>query len=310
MDTINGLDFCIYQEQPEFGKLINYKALKADPLSFRFCWIKSSEGELLPTDKGAYPVLDFKRQVEGARSVGFEQVNPYHFYYYHVPQGDGKFYILSPQRQAEAFAASCEGFEFDHPMTDCEDPFVDPFLQWSNTETANVALAFARKLNLHLKTYHAEVTKLLGRPDIYTGDWWWKKMANLLLLNGFTHELVWANDYKFIVANYTGKEPIVPPGIVREQVIAWQYTSTPKVAIQGIPVGMIGPGLNVDLERWVGTEAQWNEWVGKAPIPPVEAPPEPITLEKLAQQFANLDGRVKKIEALPWYRQFFPIVDK
>lgn len=55
-----------------------------------------------------------------------------------------------------------------------------------------------------------------------------------------------------------------------------------------------------DWNVFYGSEAELMAWVRKTPV--VVEPPDPeLTLE-------SLDARLKKIEALPWYQQFFSMV--
>lgn len=268
--TINGLDISMYQEIEWQNKYIDWQALANDPRDFQYIWIKAAEGELAHPSPDAYPVYVFDRQVAGAKSAGcFKQINPYHFYYYQVPwdydeNGNIIYYVLSPTKQAEALAAALQGVKYVHPLTDIEAPHVIEFMLWNDTESANKAIAFARKLNAHLKKYHEEVTRLCGKPDIYTGAWWWDVFASLLIDNGYASELEWAKSYKFYIANYTPDGPIIPVGIPRENILAWQYTSTPKVPVLSIPTSN-----NVDMADWVGTEIQWKEWSGQE----IEEPP-------------------------------------
>lgn len=259
--TIMGLDISVYQEQPQYGKLIDWKALKTDPLNFRFIWIKCAEGVGLSN----YPITDVTRQVVGAKSVNFEAICGYHFYYYQwFSTVANRWYPLSAIDQAKTFydAYNQSGFPTIHPMTDIEDPFVGQFLVWSDTATANAALAFARKLNAHLKLYHESITNLFGiRPDIYTGAWWWDRMASIMFANGFGYELDWTKDYKFILADYVGNLDY-PIGITPQQTIAWQKTSTPVPPVQGIPTGHSVPGDALDIDQWMQSELEFNTWSG------------------------------------------------
>lgn len=278
--TINGLDISLYQEIDWQNKFIDWQALAKDPRNFQYIWIKAAEGELAYPSPSSYPVDVFDRQVTGAKSAGcFKQINPYHFYYYQVPwdydsNGNVTYYILNPTKQAEAFAAALKGVKYSHPLTDIEAPHVLDFLNWYDTDTINKAITFALKVNAHLKKYHEEVTRLCGKPDIYTGAWWWgwqdpndsRKgggFAKLLLDNGYASELAWIKEYKFYIANYTSGGVIVPVSVPRENVIAWQFTSTPKEPINSIP-----SSSNVDCAQWVGSDAQWNLWSGSDVIQP------------------------------------------
>lgn len=258
--TINGLDISSYQEQPAYGKLIDWTALKADPFNFRFIWIKCAEG----TDSTGY-VKDATRQAAGAKSVKFEAVNPYHFYYFQwFSTAANRWYTLNAADQARAFrnAAQDAGMLICHPMTDIEDPFVGQFLVWSDTATADKALAFARRLNAHLKAYHEAVEFEFGvKPDIYTGAWWWDRMGVLLLAN-YPAECEWWGAYRFILADYVGGLDY-PGGIAADQVIAWQFTSTPTPPVQGIPTGHVVPGDALDCDRWMLSETEFLKWTGQ-----------------------------------------------
>lgn len=289
---IKGLDINpFYQEQAEYNRLINWPALKADPLGFRFIWIKVGEG----TDDIGY-VAGAARCVIGAKGVSFEAINPYHYYLYQLfDTTKNIWYVLSASDQAQAFynAAKAAGFSLIHPMTDIEDPLIDQFLRWTDTASANKAIAFARKLNAHLRSYHQAITDLFKvRPDIYTGKWWLDKFCPLLILNGFGTELGWMKDYKFILADYDGALNI-PDYISTEQVIAWQETSSPAPDVKGIPTGRVRPGDALDIDRWMQSEEAFLIWCGKVTVPPVVIPPATgLTLEAL-------EARLKNVEALP-----------
>lgn len=258
--TITGLDISPYQENPPYNQFINWQELKADPLNFRFIWIKCSEG----TDDTGY-IETAARQVAGAKSVNFEAINPYHYYLYQWYSVEaGKWNVLSATEQAAAFyaASKAAGFPTHHPMTDIEDPLVGQFLQWHDTPTANAALAFAKKLNAHLKSYHEEIMRLFGvRPDIYTGAWWWDRMGSLLLSYA-PGECAWWADYKFILADYDGSLNY-PLGIPASQVIAWQLTSTPVPPVRGIPTGHSTPGDALDIDVWMQSDEEFRIWAGQ-----------------------------------------------
>lgn len=95
----------------------------------------------------------------------------------------------------------------------------------------------------------------------------------------------------------------------------WQHSSRIR------PAEYKGQGLQFDhgydWDRTNLTKAQLLKWIKFLPLE--EPPPVPpaLTLEsldaRLAEaeiQIADLDARLEKIEALPWYRQFFPVVQK
>jgi GH25 family lysozyme M1 (1,4-beta-N-acetylmuramidase) len=297
---IIGLDInAFYQEQEQFGRFIDWRALKADPLNFRFIWIKAGEG----TDDIGY-VAGAARCVTGAKSVAFEAINPYHYYLFQLfDVSTNTWYVLPAVDQAQAFynAASVAGFSLAHPMTDIEDPLIDQFLRWTDTASANRAIAFARKLNAHLRAYHQAITDVFGvRPDIYTGKWWLDKFCLLLILNGYRSDLDWMKDYKFVLADYDGTLNI-PDYISTEQVIAWQETSSPVPDVKGIPTGRVRQGDALDIDRWMQSEEKFLEWCGKVVVPPVPAPG--LTLE-------SLDARLKLIEKMPWYKINLPLAMK
>jgi hypothetical protein len=264
---INGLDICNYQEQPQYGKVINWPALKADVRNFRYIWIKIAEGSNLLN----YPVTDTVRQIAGVQSVKFEAINLYHYYWYRE-MINGIWQVISAQDQANIFLAASKqaGYISKHPMTDCEDPLVGQFLDFIDTASANKAVAFARALNAHLKAYHEAITAAFGiRPDIYTGAWWWDRFGALILAYALA-EATWWKDYKFILADYDGTMTL-PKGITADQVIAWQFTSTPKPPVAGIATGHLVAGDACDCEVWMQTDAAFTAWAGIASVvPPAE----------------------------------------
>lgn len=297
--SIFGLDISGYQEYD--WKFIDWPALKADPLNFRFIWIKCQEGSLLPADAGSYPLDVVKRQVAGAKSVGFEAINLYHFYWYQLQQNVGgvwKWVPLDPKAQARAFYETylLSGCEIRHPMTDIEDPLVGQFLTWYDTPTANAALAFARKLNASLQDYHAEIYRLFGvRPDIYTGKWWLDPWNKIMRSNGYDSELAWMDDHRWILADYDG-ELSVPSYIPLDNVIAWQRTSTPVPPVQGIPTGHVVPGDALDIDRWMLSDAEFQAWAQGGETPPVTPPVEPTDLERTV---AALDAWARSFPTYP-----------
>lgn len=257
---INGLDILAeYQEQAAYGKFIDWTALKADPLNFRFIWIKCSEGG----EDAAY-IEGAARCVRGARSVNFEAVNPYH-YYLHLWYGQ----IMSATYQANAFyrSAQASGFGKCRPMTDLEDPQIKAPCTFTDTEGANRAVAFARNLSKNLKAYHEAIAALFGvKPDIYTGKWWLDYWVPLLIKNGYGVEVAWMNDYRFILADYNGGLDY-PDYIPRDHVIAWQKTSSPVPPVQGIPTGRVVPGDALDIDQWLLGEPEFLEWAkGEQPM--------------------------------------------
>lgn len=259
--TINGLDiFADYQEQAQYGKLINWQLLKSDPLNFRFIWIKCSEG----TEWKSY-VVGAARCVRGAKSVQFEAINPYHFYLFQWCDGAGVWHVMSAVDQANAFhsAAVAAGFLTVHPMVDLEDPLIEQFLAWTDTASANRAIAFARALARHIKAYLEAVTQEFGvKPDCYSGWWWLRYWVPLLVNNGYTSEVAFLNDYKWILADYDGELNYPPMVIEQKNVIAWQRTSTPVPPVKGIPTGHVVPGDALDIDQWMQTEQAYQDWKG------------------------------------------------
>ena len=294
--TINGLDISLYQETDT--KFIDWPALKADPLNFRFIWIKCQEGTYLPTDAGGYNQAIVKRQIAGAQSVGFEAINLYHFYYFQLKfliNGVWTWKVLTPASLAVAFHQTylASGLKIAHPMTDMEDPLIMQFLPW--TTDPNKALSFARALNAHMKEYHQRLTDLFSvRPDIYTGKWWLDWFIPQVKYY-YPAETEWIKDYNFILADYDGTFTM-PAYLTLEQVIAWQWTSTPTPPVKGIPTGRIVPGDALDCDRWMRTDADFDKWSGNATTPP---PPTDL-VERIKLLEANdkaQDARLTKLEA-------------
>jgi GH25 family lysozyme M1 (1,4-beta-N-acetylmuramidase) len=264
MQKIMGIDINpFYQEQAQYKRFIDWRALKDDPLGLRFIWIKVSEG----TDGEGY-VEGAARCRAGAQSVKFEAVNPYHYYLYQWcdwSSGAAVWRVISAGEQARAFygAAQAAGFVGGHPMEDWEDPLIDAFVRWSDTESINKAIAFARKLNAHLRAYHQEIERLFGgRSDIYSGKWWLDKWVPLLIGNGYAAEVAWLKECYWILADYDGTLNI-PDYIPAEHVIAWQETSSPVPPVQGIPTGRVVPGDALDIDRWMLSDEEFLIWSGQ-----------------------------------------------
>ncbi len=274
---INGLDISTYQEQSQYGKLIDWPALKADPRNFRYIWVKIAEG----SDIRNYPVADTARQISGAMLVAFDAINTYHFHWYREFV-NGKWAIVPAQAQAQTYYDACALANFipRHPMTDCEDPLVGQFLDFHDTESANKALAFARGLNNHLKAYHQAITEIFGvRPDIYTGAWWWDRFGKLILAY-YPKEAAWWADYKFVLADYDGALNL-PAGITKDQVLAWQFTSTPNPPVSAIPTGHRVPGDALDCEVWMQSDDDFVKWCGKPVAPPITTLTDHDRIDKL-----------------------------
>lgn len=262
---INGLDISSYQENPQYNLFINWIELKADPRNFRFIWIKCSEG----TDYVNYK-SDATRQVIGAKSVKFEAINPYHFYLYQIfiPAED-KWVPLSAIDQAQTFfsgAVAC-GFPHGTPMVDLEDPSIRQFLVWTDTASANKALAFARGLAAHVKKYLEETSRLFEvKPDAYSGKWWYDLWVPMLISNGFGSEVAFLKDYYHILADYDG-ELNIPSYIPVDKVRAWQRTSSPMTVdpftpVRGIPTGRAVAGDALDCDEWLLSETEFAQWSG------------------------------------------------
>lgn len=284
---INGLDISSYQEQPQYGRLIDWKALKADPRNFRFIWIKVAEGASLSN----YNTDDAARQVAGAQSVSFEAINLYHYYWYRFYDTvAGKWVILPAADQAALFYDACVkiGYLPPKPMSDCEDPLVEGPLDFSNTPTANAALSFARGLNFHLRDYHQAITdKFKVRPTIYTGAWWWDKLT-VQIAAYYPHELDWMKDYFFTLADYDGTLNY-PKAVAPSQCIAWQFTSTPTPPVAGIPTGHLKPGDALDCEHWMLSDADFAAWSGTQQ--PAPAPqPAPTSWQQSIDAWARTMG--------------------
>lgn len=256
------LDCSLYQEQAVYGRFIDWFKLKADQqYKFQGVWIKIAEG----AGTGNYPLVDAKRQVDGAKLASFRAINGYHFYYFQwFSTVANRWYQINATEEAQTFAdawLAC-GVPGLHPMSDCEDPFVGKFLTWTDTVSANAAIAFARRLNAHLKKYHEEIAHLIGKkPDIYSGAWWWDRWGTLIL-QYYPDEALWWKDYKYILADYVGGLDL-PAGFTPDMVIAWQKTSTPPHPVDGIPTGHVVPGDALDVDQWMGTEEQFEEWCGE-----------------------------------------------
>lgn len=64
-----------------------------------------------------------------------------------------------------------------------------------------------------------------------------------------------------------------------------------------------------DWNYWLGTFDELKAWVKmEAPVQPPT--PSPVTLEDLDARLKVLEAEQAKIMALPWYKQFFPIITK
>lgn len=266
---INGLDiFADYQEQAQYGKLINWPLLKSDPLNLRFIWIKCSEGL-----QYAYYVEGAARCVRGATSVKFEAVNPYHFYLYQWcdwSSGAPVWRIYSATGQATTFYNGAKAANFPagcHPMPDLEDPLIDQFLKWTDTASANRAIAFARALNAHIKIYLQAIDTDFGvAATPYSGKWWLDKWVPLLINNGYASEVAWIKERYWILADYDGVFSL-PSYIPPDHVLAWQKTSSPVPYVLGIPTGRVVPGDALDIDEWMQSEAKFNEYCGKQETP-------------------------------------------
>lgn len=76
---------------------------------------------------------------------------------------------------------------------------------------------------------------------------------------------------------------------------------------------MNGEIWELDWDYWLGPFDTMLAWAKKvpAPIPPPVPVPDPVyTLETARSEIAAVKIRMAKIEALPWYQQFFPVVTK
>ncbi len=248
--TINGLDISVYQEYEAGGLLIDWQALAADPRAFKFCIVKATEGDHWGDGAGGYPEHTFERQFAGARSVKL-LTGAYHYY----------CSWISPIKQAQWFYEIAGDNDGEVPqMIDFEDPLVR-IPQIVDNASGNVALAVARHEAELIRAMVDAVDQKFGRASlIYSGSWWWNPIFDQVHYWDGPSKLYWMDGHSVLNAYYASEPPKLMTGFTKTNMHQW--TSTPTMPVQGIPVGVKGPGLNVDLDHWEGTDAEFYTWTG------------------------------------------------
>jgi GH25 family lysozyme M1 (1,4-beta-N-acetylmuramidase) len=251
--TINGLDISVYQEDERNGKFIDWPALAADPRQFKFIWIKATEGDHWGEEVGGYPQHAFERQFAGAKSVKL-LTGAYHYY----------CSWIDPKKQANWFYEIAGDNDCElPPMLDFEDPLVR-IPQIVDTASGNRALAIARAEAEKVRVMVDATDQKFGRASlIYSGSWWWNPIFYQVLYYDGPGKLAWINGHANLNADYTHEPATLMTGFDRS--FFHQYTSTPLVKVEGIPVGLKGPGLNVDLDHWEGADDEFYAWAGMTP---------------------------------------------
>ena len=135
-------------------------------------------------------------------------------------------------------------------------------------------------------------------PGVYTrADYWntWvKRSGAIVAYGGVTYTLPnWSHYWLWIASWLNYAADIRLPADWKEWKV-WQYEGG-----SGRQEGITGP---VDLDYFNGTQVEMEAFFGGA-APVVDPPAPELTLE-------SLDARLRKIERLPWYQQFFPVVNK
>lgn len=265
----NSLDVSVYQEylygvvSPENLRPIDWGLVAQDERKFKFAYIKSSHGKAIPgIHKDAYPVASWMANRDGARKAGILP-GPYHYWYWKL----GGVAVGSIE-QASAFWETVKADPGDiPPQVDIEDtsifPDVEPVI-WTTAE-ANRCLQNAVVILNAIAVLLEEVSnRFKCRAVPYCGKWYWDRLVGQVRYYA-PKALEFAREYGWYAADY---------GSVRQDVpewheIIWQYTSTAYPPVKGVQV--LG-GTRVDLCRWVGTEADYEELTAcvGSPVPPEE----------------------------------------
>lgn len=142
-------------------------------------------------------------------------------------------------------------------------------------------------------------------PGVYTrADYWntWVKRSGASVNVGGTNYVMpdWSHYWLWIASWLNYSTDIRIPSDWKTWKV-WQYEGG-----SGRQDGITGP---TDLDYYNGSQAEMEAFFGTiVPVPPVVPPVVPPPAQELTLE--SLDARLKKIEALPWYKQFFPTIAK
>jgi lysozyme len=254
--TTNGIDVSHYQGNIDWAKV------RADKKSYKFAIMKVTE------NNNYYDVTSVPNS-KNSEENGF-LVSYYHFW---RALSRGKVqasYMLSKLPKMPKLPLVID-------VEDSTNVPPDP-----STEFARACLGNIREMALELERVQGR------RPIIYTGAWFWNRIANNYSIRE-ADGTYWWSKYDLWVASYT-TTPIIPWGW--EKWLFWQYTA--KGIVDGI-------NANCDLDYFNGDDIALinyvNSGVTPTPIPP--PPTDNITVSKknleattlLANQVAsNLKG--------------------
>jgi lysozyme len=219
----NGLDLSHYQGT------IDWNRVKTDPKGYVYAFMKCTEST-------TYYDTTCVSNNNGAVSVGIENS----FYHFWRSITDGK-------AQATFFLSKLPKMPKMPLVIDVEDSTNIP-----PTPTQDVA----NKCLANIRSLAEELTRAQGRkPIIYTGAWFWNRIANLYSPKE-PDGTYWWSKYDLWVATY-GSAPVIPFGWNRW--VFWQYTN--KGVVSGI-------NASCDLDYFNGDFISFQNYVSASVTPP------------------------------------------
>jgi lysozyme len=233
--TANGIDVSHYQG------LIDWNKVKADPKKYLYAIMKCTENI-------DYADPTTARNVAGADSVEIDN-SVYHFWRA----------LSTGKKQAEWFLKHLPKMPKMPLVIDVED---------STNVPPDPSPDFARRCLVNIREMAIELEKAQGRrPIIYTGAWFWNRIANQYSIRE-PDGTYWWSKYDLWVASYTTNAPILPWGWTKW--LLWQYSS--KGVVSGI-------NASCDLDYFNGDEIALKNFInaGVTPtVPPVHMVTVPI----------------------------------
>jgi len=200
-----------------------------------------------------------------------------------LPRGAYWYYdnFYKPAKQAEVFSNAVRNANLELPIwCDYESRIEGPYGSWK-----------------HVLTFMTEVERLLPevRIGIYTGYYYWLERVPEEAFNYF-------KDYPLWLAWYTENEedvwipqPWSDIDGVNQDMTLWQFTSHGDGTKFGVNT------LNIDLNNYYGTSAEWNEFTSgfyDEVVPPIDPPVKVFTGKTLYGLNARTSPEVNDVTSV------------
>ncbi len=255
---------------------INYALVKAANPSVRAVIIKAAEG-----DWPGYDAKIGQEQAVGFLNVGLPVI-PYSFWHDEVPPAD--------QARRLKTAIANWGYTPKQAMVDIEDTDAESCRPPTRILLVSEYPAWCKKAKqlmlLWKNVLDAHAQSLGFAPFWYSGEWyqgWAVWLAGTSFDGTPAMDMSWLSKYKLHCASYTAPWMYLCTGFTMEQTILWQWTSTAPLGVQ--LTGFPNPG-SLDMNYWLKSEAEFNTWIGAAPVVK-----PPLSLESLDIRIAALEKK-------------------